>query len=128
MGFHIIDYRLKYPHNRTRFPFNGHQRINSIANCNNKHGYQLPVAHPSYHVENNEDTPPIAGQITTASNNKSEYTPSINNSSLTISLHIYIFGEFDYIRTPLAQPGTRVAIHNRPKYGTSRAPYGEPVW
>ena len=40
-----------------------------------------------------------------------------------ISAYTDIFDEFNYNFTPLAPPGTRVVIHNRPKYRTSYASY-----
>ena len=36
-----------------------------------------------------------------------------------ISAYTHIFGEFDFNRTPLAPPGTRVIIHNIPNYRAS---------
>ena len=43
----------------------------------------------------------------------------------SISYYTHIFGEFDFNRTPLAPPGTRSVIHNRPNDRASWAPYGE---
>ena len=45
-----------------------------------------------------------------------------------ISAYTHIFGEFDFNHTPLAPPGTRVVMYNRPKYRASWAPHGEYGW
>ena len=45
-----------------------------------------------------------------------------------LSDYNYIFGEFDYNRTPLAPQEIRIVIHNRPNYRASWAPHGEDVW
>ena len=41
MGFHKIDKRLKKPRNNPRISFRVQQRINSVENGNDNHGYQL---------------------------------------------------------------------------------------
>ena len=43
-----------------------------------------------------------------------------------LSAYTHIFGEFDYNRTPLDPPGTRVVINNNLKYRTSWEPHVEP--
>ena len=45
-----------------------------------------------------------------------------------LSDYTHIFGNFDYNRTPLVPPWTRVVIHDRPKDRKSWAPNGEPGW
>ena len=51
---------------------------------------------------------------------------SIIHPHLSPSTHIY--GYFDYNRTPLAPPGTRLVIYNRPNNRASWAPYGKYSW
>ena len=41
-----------------------------------------------------------------------------------ISAYTHIFGEFDFNRTPLSPPGTRVVMHDIPNNRASWAPYG----
>ena len=41
-----------------------------------------------------------------------------------LSSYTHIFGEFYFNRTPLAPPGTRIVIHNRPNDRASWAPHG----
>ena len=41
---------------------------------------------------------------------------------------MHIFGEFDFNRTPLAPPGTRIVIQNRPTDCSSWEPHGEDGW
>ena len=67
------------------------------------------------------------GQNDTAINKESKSTPEIKTPSPPIDLQIYLW-IFYYKRTLLPQPGTRVVIHNRPKYKASGAPHGEPGW
>ena len=45
-----------------------------------------------------------------------------------LSAYTYISGEFDYNRTPLAPPGKRLVIHNRPNERASWEPHGEESW
>ncbi|GAX15903.1 hypothetical protein FisN_2Lu385 [Fistulifera solaris] len=45
-----------------------------------------------------------------------------------LSAHAQIFGAFDLNRTPLAPPGTRVIIHDKPQNRASWAPHGSPGW
>ena len=45
-----------------------------------------------------------------------------------LSAYTHIFGEFYYNRTPLAPPGTRILIHNRPNDIASWAPHVEYGW
>ena len=42
-----------------------------------------------------------------------------------ISAYTHIFGEFDFNRTPLSPPGTRIVIYNRPNDRAWWAPHGE---
>ena len=41
-----------------------------------------------------------------------------------LSAHACLFGNFDFNRTPLAVPGTRVIIHDTPAQRTTFAPHG----
>ena len=41
---------------------------------------------------------------------------------------MYIFVEFNYNRTPLDPPGTRIVINDRPKNRAIWAPHGEYGW
>ena len=45
-----------------------------------------------------------------------------------ISAYAHIFGEFDFKRTSLCQPGTRVVMHNRPNDCALWDPNGEYGW
>ena len=45
-----------------------------------------------------------------------------------ISAYTHIFGEFDFNRTPLAPPGTRVVMHNIPNDHVLWDPHGEYGW
>ena len=45
-----------------------------------------------------------------------------------ISAYTHIFGKFDFNRTPLSPPGTRVVIHNKPNVHASWDPHGENGW
>jgi hypothetical protein len=45
-----------------------------------------------------------------------------------LSAHAQLFGAFDFNRTPLAPPGTRVLIHEKPAVRASWAPHGVPGW
>jgi hypothetical protein len=40
----------------------------------------------------------------------------------------HLFGQFDFNRTPLAPPGTRVVAHFKPKARRTWAPRGEEAW
>ena len=44
------------------------------------------------------------------------------------SAYTHIFGSFDSDQTPLAPPGKRIIIHNRPNDCASWAPHGEYAW
>ena len=66
------------------------------------------------------------GQITTSDKNQSKYYQAIKNPHLLS--YTYIFGESDYNCIPLAPPGRRVVINNRPKDRTSWAPCVELGW
>jgi hypothetical protein len=46
----------------------------------------------------------------------------------TISSATQLYGKFDFIRTPLAPPGTRAVAHVKPKARRSWAPHGEEAW
>ena len=45
-----------------------------------------------------------------------------------ISAWVYIFGQFDYSRTPLALPGTKSVVHLKPNHRASWSPNGEEGW
>jgi hypothetical protein len=45
-----------------------------------------------------------------------------------LSAHAQIHGIFDFNRTPLAPPGTRVLLHETPDNHTSWAPHGKEAW
>jgi hypothetical protein len=45
-----------------------------------------------------------------------------------LSAHAYLFGNFDFNRTPLAPPGTRVVIHEKPRQRASWAYHGVDGW
>ena len=45
-----------------------------------------------------------------------------------LSAHAYIEGNFDYNKTPLAPPGTRVIAHDHPSTRATWAPNGEEGW
>ena len=45
-----------------------------------------------------------------------------------ISAYNHIFREFDFNRTTLATPGTRLVIRNIPNDGAAWAPHGESGW
>ena len=45
-----------------------------------------------------------------------------------LSAWAYLFGEFDYLKTPLAPPGTKVLVHMKPNNRTTYAPNGEEGW
>lgn len=45
-----------------------------------------------------------------------------------LSAYAQVFGNFDYNRTPLAPPGTRVLSHDKPDKRASWAPHGEEGW
>ena len=45
-----------------------------------------------------------------------------------LSAYAQIEGEFDYNRTPLAPPGIKVIVHEKPKDRASWAPHGVEGW
>jgi hypothetical protein len=45
-----------------------------------------------------------------------------------LSAHAKIHGIFDFNRTPLARPGTRVLLHETPDNRTSWSPHGKEAW
>ena len=45
-----------------------------------------------------------------------------------LSAYTHIFGNFCFLRTPLAPPGTQIVIHNIPNYRESWEPHGEDGW
>ena len=45
-----------------------------------------------------------------------------------LSAHAHLHGPFDYNKTPLAPPGTRVIIHTKTSQRKSWAPHGEEGW
>ena len=45
-----------------------------------------------------------------------------------LSAYAYLFGEFDFNKTPLAPPGTKVLSHNKPDKRASWAYNGETGW
>jgi hypothetical protein len=51
-----------------------------------------------------------------------------SRTSTTVSAATQLFGQFDFNRTPLAPPGTRVVAHVKPKARRTWAPHGEDVW
>ena len=54
----------------------------------------------------------------------------LRNSRVTPSLSAYafLFGPFLFDKTPLAPPGTKVLIHNKPQKRASWAYHGEEGW
>ena len=42
-----------------------------------------------------------------------------------LSAQAFLFGKFDYNKTPIAHPGTKVLAHNKPSNRPSWAPHGE---
>ena len=49
----------------------------------------------------------------------------VNNK---LSAYAYVEGQFDYNKTPLAPPGTKVVAHDTPEDRASWAPHGEEGW
>ena len=45
-----------------------------------------------------------------------------------LSAHAYVFGNFDFNKTPLAPPGTKVVIHEKPQQRSSWAFHGVDGW
>ena len=45
-----------------------------------------------------------------------------------LSAYTYLFGEFDFNPTPLAQPGTRVVADSKPPVRGTWVPNGEDFW
>ena len=45
-----------------------------------------------------------------------------------LSAYAYVFGQFDYNRTPLVPPGTQVVAHNKPNHRATWALNGEKGW
>ena len=45
-----------------------------------------------------------------------------------LSAYAHLFRQFDYNSTPLAPPGTRVIIHNKPQQRATWAPHREEGW
>lgn len=45
-----------------------------------------------------------------------------------ISAYEHLFGAFDFNKTPLAPPGTRVLVHNKPSVRTTWAPHATNGW
>ena len=46
----------------------------------------------------------------------------------TISAHHMVHGQFDYIRTPMAPPGSTIMIHQKSEQRTSWGPRALPGW
>ena len=51
-----------------------------------------------------------------------------SNSNPSLSAYHFLFGAFDYPKTPIAPPGTRVVIHEKPLQRASFAPHGIEGW
>ena len=45
-----------------------------------------------------------------------------------LSAYAYIFGQFDYNKTPIVPPGTRVFVHDKAEKRSTWAPNGEAGW
>jgi hypothetical protein len=45
-----------------------------------------------------------------------------------LSAHAQMFGNFDYNRTPIAPPGVRVIVHEKPEKRSTWAPHGVDGW
>jgi hypothetical protein len=45
-----------------------------------------------------------------------------------LSAYAYLFGNYDFNRCPMAPPGTRVVVHDKPDQRTSWGHHGTPAW
>jgi hypothetical protein len=45
-----------------------------------------------------------------------------------LSAHAYLFGEYNFMRTPMAPPGTKIISHSKPTARETWAPNGEEGW
>ena len=69
-----------------------------------------------------------------------EWNRLINQAEMTLNLlwsarvnpklsaYAYIFGQFDYNKTPIVPPGTRVFVHDKAEKRSTWAPNGEAGW
>lgn len=51
-----------------------------------------------------------------------------SRSNPQLSAYAYLFGNFDFNRTPLAPPGTKAVIHSNPEQRASWDPHGKVGW
>ena len=54
----------------------------------------------------------------------------LQNSRLnpTLSEYVYLFGLYNFYKSPMAPPGTRVIVHDKPGNRTSWGHHGIPFW
>jgi hypothetical protein len=52
----------------------------------------------------------------------------ISSMNPKLSASIYIYGQYDYNRVPMAPPGTRIIAHQTPNRRRTWAPHGQDGW